>query len=148
MIVKLIGAVIFVIGGFLLGKSIEKKYVDKIELWNEINVFLTACQSKIQHDGATIEDICAWQRQQSGKFSHMIADAVQYNSTEEETKLLHDFSTEVGSVDSQTQTTVFSKYKNEAQKTVSEAKNKYKKNGKTIYRLIPILFIGIVVLLW
>ena len=148
MIIKIIGAVIFIAGGFLLGNSIEKKYLQQVELWQEIVDFLTNCQSQISYIGATIDEICTREREKNKKYSVMIADTIQYNTNVENLSLLADFAKEIRSVDLETQSKVFSFYRREAEKKMEEAKNALQKNGKTYQKLLPILSIGVAVLLW
>lgn len=148
MILKLIGAITFCFGGFLLGRSIEKQYAEKTIFWKEVLSFLTYCQSEIRHNGKTMDEICSDLRKQKGKYSVMIADAVQYNTIEEELRFLNDFSTEIATVDSLTQTKVFSRYEEDVKKKIEEAEKNHRKNGKNFQKIIPILCIGVAVLLW
>lgn len=95
-----------------------------------------------------MDEICSDLRKQKGKYSVMIADAVQYNTIEEELRFLNDFSTEIATVDSLTQTKVFSRYEEDVKKKIEEAEKNHRKNGKNFQKIIPILCIGVAVLLW
>ena len=145
---KYIGAAIFIIGGIILGLSVEKKYKDNIAFWRETATFLNFCQSEINHYGSDLTTICNKLRQTNGKFSGMIADCLQYNTGNDEAKVLKEFAIDLVKVDLSAHNALFDRYRNEIEKKISEAKGRYKNKGKTYLKLIPLLCAGIVILLW
>ena len=146
---KIFGAVFIILSGIVLGKAIETKYKQKVDFWKEILTFFTLCESEIERFGADLESIFQMERQKENKYSGMIADAVQYNKTSDpDTKRLTDFLSELRSVGSATQSKVFSEYEKIAGQKIENAKTELEKKGRTFFRLIPVLFAGIAIVLW
>ena len=149
VVCKAIGAILFLLGGVALGVSVEKKYKSRVELWKEISAFLSLCQSEINSFGASIEEIVKKTRERRNEYSDMIADCIRNNTTgSEEERILTTFIEEIKSVDSETQKTVFDRYREEIDKKIAQAEENYQKKGKAYQRLIPILCAGIVVVIW
>ena len=147
--VKIIGAILIIISGFVLGKAIETKYKQKVEFWKEILSFMTLCESEIGRFGADLDSVFQLERQKGNKYSGMIADAVQYNKTSDpDMKLLTDMLSELRSVNCATQSKVFSEYEKTAEQKIENAKTELRKKGQTFFRLLPILFAGIAIVLW
>ena len=147
--VKVVGAVCVLLGGLLLGRSIERKYAYKIDFWQEVLSFFTFCKSEIETYGADLDDICKKQREHGGRYASMIADAVQYNKTTDEGgKMLVAFAAELRETGLTSQQTVFTLYCKMAEQRLEKAKEAHLKKGKPYFRLIPILVIGVVVFFW
>lgn len=138
-----------IVSGIVLGKAIETKYKQKVDFWKEILSFITLCESEIGRFGADLDSIFQLERQKENKYSGMIADAVQYNkTTDPDTKMLTDFLSELRSVNSATQSKVFYEYEKVAEQKIENAKTELQKRGRTLFRLLPVLFAGIAIVLW
>lgn len=147
--IKFAGALLFILGGIVLGRSVERTYARKIDFWREVMSFITFCKSEIEKYGADLDEICKRQRERGGRCACMIADAVQYNkTTNEDCKILSDFASELRETGLDTQQNVFSFYEKITEQRMEKAKEAYEKKGKTYFRLIPVLVLGIAVLLW
>ncbi len=146
---KIVGAIFILVSGFILGKAIETKYKQKVDLWKEILSFMTLCESEIGRFGADLNLIFQLERQKNNKYAGMIADAVQYNKTSDpDLKILTDMISELRSVNCATQSKVFSEYEKIAEQKIENAKTDFRKKGQTFFRLLPILFAGIAIVLW
>ncbi len=147
--IKVAGALLFIIGGIVLGRSVERTYAQKINFWREVLSFITFCKSEIEKYGVDLDEICKRQRARVGRYICMIADTVQYNkTTDEDCKILSEFASELRETGLGAQQNVFSFYEKLTEQRMEKAKDAYEKKGKTYFRLIPILVLGIAVLLW
>ncbi len=147
--IKLIGGVVFIIGGLFLGRSINKYYFEKTALWQEIMTFLSFCENEITQHGTEFDIICKKAREKKTKYSDMIADIIQYNTNGSEAgDVLRSLASDIKTISSDCHENVFDYYRKTVEKKIAESKVQAEKKGKTYLRLIPILFLGIVVILW
>ena len=147
--IKIIGSVIFILGGFLLGRSMDMKYKEKEEFWRESSEFVTFCETEIAYNGSDMEKISNKIRQSGKKYSEIMADCIQNKKTlPPETNVISDFISELKSTDLSTQKKVFDNYTKIINKKIQTAQNDRKQKGKAYSKLIPLLCIGMVIVLW